>query len=161
MSALMIRIRVNSLRELEERHPKGSCCYGNVCETPEGKFTLTLYPCGVQRLKEEDGQFLSLYLRCLSLSKGSIRSVQVDASFRIVKDDGTIFMVKAFSHLAWLSPGRVQQNPTSHPESGWEKFAKKTGPGLHPEFDSFTIEADLVVKAVAREPGVQDQVSPG
>jgi hypothetical protein len=103
----------------------------------------------------QDGKFLSLYLRCLSLSKGSIRAVQVDASFRIVNDDNSVFLVKNFSHMAWLSPGRVQQNPTSHPESGWEKFYRKV-PG---ELDRpFTIEADLVVKAVAREPGTHDQV---
>lgn len=154
----MIRLHVPNFSTLEGSNPKGTCVYGNVCEIPDiGRFTLSMYPCGVARLREDD-HYISLYLRCLSLARGSMRSVQIDASFRVVKPDGSIHLVKSFSHLAWLSPGRVQNSPTSHPESGWEKFAKKMGErGLSPDFDSFTIEADLVVKAVAKEPGVSDQ----
>jgi hypothetical protein len=109
--AVMLRVHVRSLGELEEQYPQGRYLYSPMCETPEGKFVLVMYPCGKEGTAAGGGErHMSLYLRCLSVSKGNTRAVQVDASFRIVLEDGSVYLHRPFAHTAWLSL-RYQENP--------------------------------------------------
>jgi hypothetical protein len=53
LRSTMLRLQVPSLKALEEKYAKGNYLHGTICEVPEGKFVLTLYPCGVGRIRDE------------------------------------------------------------------------------------------------------------
>jgi len=42
--SMTARLRVSSLRELEKTYPKGKCCYGTICDLPEGKVSESRSP---------------------------------------------------------------------------------------------------------------------
>jgi hypothetical protein len=83
----MIRLRVNSLRELREKHQAGDYVSGTVFSTPEGSFTISLYPSGD---KISNPGFIGVYLTCLSLKDPSIRGVAVGATWNLLNEDATL-----------------------------------------------------------------------
>ncbi|GAB5035531.1 Hypothetical protein NocV09_02700680 [Nannochloropsis oceanica] len=142
----MIRLRVKSLSELREKHQAGDYVSGTVFSTPEGSFTISLYPTGD---KLSNPGFIGVYLTCLSLKDSSIRGVRVGATWNLLSEDGVLVT----SRHEKLTPILLTPDPGEDPQlgkgRGYTNFYRPSS-----DLEVFMLTCDFVIREVVREEGV-------
>ncbi|TFJ85226.1 hypothetical protein NSK_003649 [Nannochloropsis salina CCMP1776] len=139
----MIRLHVKSLSELREKHQAGDYVSGTVFSTPEGSFTISLYPTGD---KLSNPGFIGVYLTCLSLKNPALRGVRVGATWNLLSEEGVLIT----SRHEKLTPILLTPDPGEDPQlgkgRGYTNFYRPP-----PDLETFTLTCDFVVREVVRE----------
>ncbi|GAB5034034.1 zinc finger family protein [Nannochloropsis oceanica] len=159
----MITLRVDHLPALmEELTSKGQHCFGSVLADEAGKWVIQLYPHGDAHAKPG---FCSIFIKNMVLARG-IAAVKIEGNIRIVADCSASSISSSYS----LPPSTSSSSPSSllkvtkafakstcYINPNADGLASSSSWGFH-DFcllselpSSFTIEAEITVKEVARD----------